>query len=152
MTALAASIAQCSFDDTGRGSVGVFANKHGAMLLMFALLLIPLLGMLGLAVDATRVYAVRSQVETCLRAAVSAGRLGHTAAERQAAVELYYQMNWDIGHFAANSYPLIFATNPFNGDIGVVAVVDVPLFLMPLLGKNIATIEQRAIIHAAQLH
>jgi Flp pilus assembly protein TadG len=61
----------------GRGLLGRFSrDRTGAVAMMFALCVIPLAAIVGLAVDFGRVYAVKSQTQSALdAAALAAGRV-----------------------------------------------------------------------------
>jgi len=90
---------------------------RGAVVVMFALLLLVLVGMVGLAIDSGRSYGVRAKLSTALdAAALAAGRalaIGATDADREAAAiaagQRYYAANYPSGYLGSTLGPVSLA-------------------------------------------
>lgn len=116
------------------------ADERGGFSLMFGLMLVPLLGFMGIAIDTARLYAVQSQLQQCLDSAVLAGGRSMYLADRDAIIQHYFDQNWSTGRYGAVPSSLTITPDLANGQITVEATADVPLLLMPLLGFNNQTV------------
>ncbi len=116
-------------------------DRSGMVLLVFALLLIPLVGIVGLAVDAARGYAVRSQLQQALdSAALAGGRVfGLTDAQRDAVIRAFFAENLRKSRYGAiinvlDPKKLDISADTAAGTLTVGANATMPVSLMKVLG------------------
>ncbi len=74
----------------------LYPNQSGAILILFGLLLVPLLGLLGYAVDWTRAQAMQRELQAAVDAAAFAGgksfHLGDDGLKK--VIQDYFAENW----------------------------------------------------------
>lgn len=112
---------------------GLFGDQRGAFAPIFGLLLIPLIGFMGLAIDTSRYYAVMQQLQQCIDSAVLAGGRSISSPDRDTIIQNYFDNNWKTGRYGAIPSALTINANVATGKITVSATADVPLLLMPVL-------------------
>ncbi len=124
---------------------GLLGDQRGAFAPLFGLLLIPLIGFMGLAIDTSRYYAVKQQLQQCLDSAVLAGGRSISSPDRDLIIKNYFDNNWKTGRYGAIPSALTIAGSAVTGKITVAATADVPLILMPiLLGYSAAVVDANA--------
>lgn len=118
-------------------------EQRGSVAVLFGFLLIPLIGVVGLAVDSARAYAVQAQLQQSLdAAALAGGRVFHLpAATRDATIQAFFDRNMQESRFSAFvTGPLTIVADTVNGTLDVSASADMPTVLMRVLGFNTLTI------------
>lgn len=119
----------------GRRRLG--ADKRGNVLLLSAISFIPLLGMLGGAVDMTRMYMVRTRLQQACDAAVLSGRaaMGNRSWDNpaRAVADRYFNANFNTGRYGTSKSKIDYQVGV---DLVVkgVASVSVPMALMQTFG------------------
>lgn len=114
----------------------LWSDQRGVTAVMVALLVIPLLGFIGLAVDTSRAYAVRSQLQNALDAAALAGGRLYALTGRDDAIRTYFTQNWSGQRYGATASPLVITDNTALGTLTVTASADVPMLFAKFLGFN----------------
>lgn len=84
-------------------------DRRGAVAIIFALTLIPVLGFIGGAIDYARAYAAKTKLQTALDAAILAAgaTLAMTEEERIAYAKQVFEANYPPGKTAAPATPVI---------------------------------------------
>jgi len=118
------------------------SNQSGATALMFALLLIPLLGMVGLAIDTARAYSVKLRLQEAIDSAALAGAKNVTlpATERDAMIQGYFRANWRDGLMGTGTPVLTPTPDPDNRRVTIRAEVEMPTIFMRLFGTPSVTV------------
>lgn len=109
-------------------------NQRGAMALLFGLLLIPLIGFAGLAIDTSRGYAVKHRLQEAIDAAALAGAKNFDSADRDAIITSYFEQNWRAGFNVTDTPVLTITTDTAARTVSVTALVNMDTLLMPVLG------------------
>lgn len=121
---------------------GLFGDQRGAFAPLFGLLLIPLIGFMGLAIDTSRYYAVKQQLQQSIDSAVLAGGRSISSPDRNLIIQRYFDNNWKTGRYGAIPSVLTIVASAATGKITLSATADVPLLLMPiLLGYDAAVVD-----------
>ncbi len=111
-------------------------HQRGNVAIMTALLMVPLIGVLGLSVDTARAYGVKSQLQHALDAASLAGGRLYAISTRDDEIQAYFNANWKGDRFSAAVSPLSIVQNDATGSLTVSATAEAPTVFMKLLGKD----------------
>ena len=84
-----------------RGLVAIARDRRGGIAIFLATAIVPLVGFLGLAVDTTRGYLVKSRLSQALDAAGLAGGRVIFSANRDADIQMYFAANFPPGYMGA---------------------------------------------------
>ncbi len=114
--------------------LGLLKNRSGNVAMMFGLMLVPLLGVIGLAVDTSRAYAVKYQLTNALDAAALAGGRNYSSANRDQIIRDFFEANWKAGFHDSTVSPLSIVDNPAVGSVTVSAQATMPTIFVQLLG------------------
>lgn len=115
-------------------------GQRGTFAMIFALLLIPVIGFIGIAVDTARLYAVKQSLQHCLDSAVLAGGRTMYLSDRDQIIQRYFDQNWRGGLHGAQVGALVITPDIANGTITVAATATVDLLLLPVLGFSNQTV------------
>jgi len=85
----------------------LIGNEEGNTAMIFGLLLIPILGFVGLAVDTSRAYNVKIQLQNALDAAALAGGRYYGFPDRDTKIQNYFDANWRGDVYGAVVDPLV---------------------------------------------
>lgn len=111
-------------------------DERGTMALLFGLLMVPLIGFMGLAIDTSRAYAVRSQLQSSLDAAALAGGHMFALTGRDDAMRAYFTQNLSTTRYGATVSPLTITENAAAGTLTVTATANMPMIFVKFLGIN----------------
>ncbi|WP_175429924.1 pilus assembly protein TadG-related protein [Azospirillum argentinense] len=101
---LLASLGATSLGAISLGTVR--RDRRGATALMFAAAAVPLLGMVGLAVDYGRAFLVQSRLQTAIDAgALAAGKMLNSTADAQSDIAMFVAANLPPGFLGRPSAP-----------------------------------------------
>lgn len=109
-------------------------EQRGATAIFVAASIIPLVGFMGLAVDTTRGYLVKSRLGTAVDAAALAGGRVFTSANRDVDIQMYFDANFPDGYMSAVKEPLQILPDTVNKKLVVSAEVTIPTTFMRLVG------------------
>jgi len=130
-----------NFFDCMRSKVQRFAREQGggvAILIAFAI--IPLIGFVGVATDATRAYMVKSRLSSAIDVAGLAGGQNFFDPERNSDIQMFFDVNFPAGYMGASvSGPDIIADED-NETLTLSANAVVPMVFMQLFGFNTVTV------------
>lgn len=80
----------------------LFRAKDGVILIKTALLIVPLIGMLGIGVDVSRVYLYRSHLSGALDAAILAGGKAFHSSTRDAEINAFFDLNFNQNYMGGS--------------------------------------------------
>ena len=125
--------------------------KRGAVAVVFAFSLVPMIAFGGLAVDASRSYLARSALQNALDAAalVGAKNLKMEKTERNALIEEYFKHNWRPGFLGSDAHPVltieeIDGGEDFDSSIRLSASVTIPTTLIRVLDIDTVSVSTRS--------
>lgn len=114
-------------------------DRAGGVAIIMGLLLIPLVGAVGLAVDSARAYSVKMRLQEAIDAAALVGGRNYTDSDRDQQIESYFLANWKA-NFQSTGVPptlangrLIITTNEENREVKVSAKVTMPTMIIQVL-------------------
>lgn len=124
-------------------------DDRGAVAVMTALALVPLLGMVGLGVDAGRAYLVQSKLSQALDAAGLAGGRVMFDSTRDADAQAFFNANFPSNYLGAQASPLTIAADAAGENLTVSASATLATGLMQLVGQKLVTVRSESVIHRA---
>lgn len=128
-------MAASPFPDNPRG---LGCNQQGAIAIMLGLLILPLIGITGLAIDTLRLQSARQNLQTATDAALSAAmRTPNNPQEAKRKAQQFFDealRNNKLGIYKLTSYT--FTLLETAGTYKIEAQLDVPLTLMGIFSSN----------------
>lgn len=126
--------------------VRLFAgSERGGTALFFAVMVVPLITFIGLAVDTTRGYLVKARMNQALDAAVLAGGRVFASPTRDDDIRMYFKANFPDGYMNAVTTPLVITPDDVEKTLTVTATATVPTTFMRLVdidSVDVATTSQ----------
>jgi Flp pilus assembly protein TadG len=136
-------VRQCRAD-ASRLASDLARCERGAMAVFLAIAIIPLVAFVGLAVDTTRGYLVKSRLSSAVDAAALAGGRVYTSANRDADIQMYFTANFPNGFMSATTQPLQITPNDTDKKLTVAAQASIPTTFMRLVGIDTIPISSSA--------
>ncbi len=124
-------------------------DRGGAVAVMVALSLVPLLGLVGLGVDAGRAYLVEAKLSQALDAAGLAGGRVMFEPSRDDQIRQYFAANFPDGYMGARVTPLVISSGANDETLTVSASAQLDTGLMQLLGRRTMTVGTETQVHRA---
>lgn len=122
------------------GLRALLTDRRGVTAVMFALLMIPLLGIVGVAVDASRGYLVKTRLSKSLdAAALAAGRVA-LDGDAEAVAQRYFEANFGPG---GETVDIGFQLDPSRQFVTLTAQFQERTTFMRLLGQNVMNVNAR---------
>ena len=79
------------------------AAKSGTVAVLFAFLVVPLVGLMGLSVDSIRMYRTHADLRAALEIAMTAGLRARTPEQANTLMRSFFEANWTAaGHEVVN--------------------------------------------------
>lgn len=97
---------------------------------------IALVGGVGIAIDTSIAYNVRSQLAAAVDAAALAGARAFASPNRDADIQNFFDANFQEGYMGSVLQPLEIATNAEARTVTVTARATIPTFFMSVLGTD----------------
>jgi Flp pilus assembly protein TadG len=118
------------------------ADEGGAVAVLVAAAIIPLIGALGLATDTARGYMVKARLSQALDAAALAGGkvMLSPDATRDADIEMYFNANFPPGYMGADVSDLEITENVVGDVLEVTATATINTTFMQVLGFDTLTV------------
>lgn len=138
-----ASMAQAT-SSPGRRSGALRRDERGIVAATIALLAVPLVLAMGVAVDGARVYLVRSRLAQAVDAATLAGAQSTEEAAILAEAQRLFDANFTTGYLGSTVSPLTIQHEPVAGTVSIVARAQVPTMVMQLASLDTVEVEARA--------
>ena len=108
-------------------------QERGASAVFVALAIVPLVAFVGLAVDTTRGYLVKSRLNQALDAAALAGGRVYANTTRDDDIRMYFKANFPDGFLGATTTPVEITPDDVNKTLTVSASATIPTTFMHLL-------------------
>ncbi|HYD66415.1 pilus assembly protein TadG-related protein [Azospirillum sp.] len=122
-------------------------DQSGAVVVLMAVAMVPLLALTGVAVDSARAYFVQSRLSRALDAAGLAGGQDYDdAAKRDAAIRKYFDVNFPPGFLGARVTGLTWTMNDEAREITLTAGAALDTTIMRLVGKDRVDVAARSVI------
>lgn len=126
-----------------RGLVPVLCDRRGATAMMFAFMIVPIFASVGLAVDSSLGYLLKSRMSKSLdAAALAAGRLALNANARTIA-ENYFSANFEASGGSVNLIAFDFELSEDRRFLTLSAVGETPTVFMRIFGRHTMTVSAR---------
>jgi len=126
------------------------SNQQGSVMVLFALMLIPLVVMIGAAVDLTRLLTIRDQLQQAVEAAALAGvRNQQTESRREEAIRAYFAANWEANQHKARLGRFFVMADPPTGRLYIDVTAYVPLYFMRLVGHREQEVHAQILVKPA---
>lgn len=109
-------------------------DRRGATAIFIAVAIVPLVAFVGLAIDTTRGYLVKSRLGTAIDAAALAGGRVFTSANRDADIQMYFAANFPPGYMSATTESLVITPDVPNKKLTVSVEATIPTTFMRLVG------------------
>lgn len=111
-------------------------GEDGVSTVLIALLTLPLVGVIGLSVDAANLYMVHSRLSYAADAAALAGGRAYFNSTRDADVQAYLSANFPPGYYGATVATPTITENAKRTDLTVDVTATVPTLFMKIFGVN----------------
>jgi len=109
------------------------ADRRGGIIIMLGVMIIPLMAMVGLALDSSRAYLVKARLSQAIDAAALAGGRSFKMDYRADDVQRYFAANFPAGFMDADLAPLSINFDDQEGTVTVVASAKVPTSFMRIV-------------------
>jgi Flp pilus assembly protein TadG len=122
-----------------RGLRHLCGDQRGNVLILWAVFLIPLIGVVGSAIDIGRGYVTRNQMQTACDAAALAGRRAMSSASVDSAVQAealkFFNFNFAQGLFGSATFtPSVTSASNSKQTVVISAATTVPTTFMRMFG------------------
>ncbi len=115
-----------------------FHDERGSFAILFGILMIPLIGVVGLAIDSARAFTIRGQIQQALdSAALAGGRVFYsTQVDRNTVIRSYFDNNVKNFRYQTNitSADVQIDSNTSTGMLTLHMTAKMPTLLMGVLG------------------
>ena len=119
----------------------LWGDRRGAIAVLFALLLMPLLGFAGLAVDGVLLYSVHGKLQDALDAAALAGARRLRDPGRDDIISEFFRANYPAGYLRSTELDLsIDDGNALDGQLVLSATATVPTTFSRIFGFDEVTV------------
>ncbi|MGJ0620409.1 MAG: pilus assembly protein TadG-related protein [Methylocystis sp.] len=115
-------------------------DEEGAVAVLVAAAIIPLIGALGLATDTARGYMVKARLSQALDAAALAGGKNIFGADRDADIRMFFDANFPPGTLGADVSVLDITVNEDKTVLGISATATINTTFMRVLGQDELTV------------
>lgn len=128
----------------GRRSGALRWDERGIVAATIALLAVPLVLAMGVAIDGARVFLVRSRLAQAVDAATLAGAQGTEPTTILPEAQRLFDANFTPGYLGSSVSPLTVEHDPTAGTVLIVARARVPTMVMQLARFDTVEVEARA--------
>ncbi len=111
-----------------------FVGNRGAVAVIVAALIIPLVGVTGLAVDTARGYLLKARLSQALDAAALAGGRVYFQPQRDADIQMYFDANFPAGYMDAELEPLQISADVDEGTLSLSISAELQTTFMRVVG------------------
>ena len=120
------------------------ADTRGNLMVMLGFAAVGLVGCVGIAVDTSVAYNVRSKMAAAVDAAALAGARAWASPNRDADIQNFFSANFQAGYMGSTVEPVAIVVNPQDRTVTVTARATIPTFFMGVLGTDSIDIEASA--------
>src|SRR3546814_2320842 len=130
-----------TFASVGRAALSrvlarLLRDTGGNVALFFGFCVIGLVGGVGIAIDTSVAYNVKSRLSAAVDAAALAGARAFASPTRDADIEKFFEANFPAGYMGSVLEPLGIASDPEARTVTVTANATIPTFFMRVLGTD----------------
>lgn len=122
------------------------ADRSGAAAILFALLLVPMLGALGLAIDASLAFMVESRLSKSLDAAALAGARIALSDDAEEVAFSYFNANFANIGATVSLDDIAYAYDADAREVTMTARATMPTYFARVLGKDSFTVNARTVV------
>ena len=115
-------------------------NQNGGVAIFLAFAIIPLIGFVGIATDATRSYMVKSRLSSAIDAAGLAGGQSFFKPTRDADINMFFDANFPANYMGATVNGPDIKADEENETLTLNASATVPMVFMQLFGYQSVTV------------
>jgi Flp pilus assembly protein TadG len=119
-------------------------DRRGNVAMMFGLVLVPLIGMVGAAIDYTRAAAVQASLQAALDAtalAISKSATAMTSAQVQSAAQTFFSGVFSVSGITTPTVTAVYTpASTSNATVKVSATLAVPMSFMAVVGINTTSV------------
>ena len=126
---------------------GASASQRGAVSVVLAMSVIPLVALVGIAIDAGRGYMVKSQLGQAVDAAALAGGRAMYQTFQASDIQKYFDANFPPEFMDAEVDPLQVNVSEAGNTVEVVATAHVPTSFLQVVAVSDVTVSARALVH-----
>jgi Flp pilus assembly protein TadG len=123
--------------------------REGAVAVFVAGAIVPLVAAVGISVDASRGYLLRSRMGQALDAAALAGGRQMFSPNRDGDVRMFFAANFPAGFMGATVTGPTIAVDANSENITLTASASMPTSFMRVLGYDAITVSSRTVVHRA---
>jgi len=105
-------------------------DDRGNIIVIFSLMAIPLIGIVGLAVDSARAYSVKQRLQESIDAAALVAGRNFNDPHRDQMIKDYFYANWRDGYMGTAKPTLVFNSVEASREVNVTASVTMPTLFM----------------------
>lgn len=120
------------------------ADTRGNLMVMLGFAAVGLVGCVGIAVDTSVAYNVRSKMSAAVDAAALAGARAWASPNRNADIQNFFSANFKAGYMGSVVEPVDIDVNNQDRTVTVTARAEIPTFFMSVLGTDSIEIEASA--------
>jgi Flp pilus assembly protein TadG len=120
------------------------ADTRGNLMVMLGFAAVGLVGCVGIAVDTSVAYNVRSKMAAAVDAAALAGARAWASPTRDADIQNFFSANFQAGYMGSVVEPVDIVVNNQDRTVTVTANATIPTFFMSVLGTDSIEIEASA--------
>ena len=125
-------------------------DQRGAVAVLIAVLLVPLVAFVGISVDTARAYFLKARLNQALDSAALAGGRVFFEADRDQDVEDFFAANFPDGFLGATLSPLSISADAVEGSIEVSASAVMDTTFLNLIGQPTITVSARTVVQRAE--
>lgn len=122
------------------GFTRIWRHNGANVAMMFALMLLPLIGMVGMAVDSARGYSVKMRLQEAIDSAALVGARNLNDPHRDQMIQDYFAANWRASFMDTNTPTLTISQDMANQSITLQAVTTMPTVFMWAFGTPSVTV------------
>lgn len=126
-------------------------SRDGGVLILLGVMIIPLIAMVGLALDSSRAYLAKARLSNAVDAAALAGGRAFGKDYQDSDVEKYFAANFPESFMGATVAPLVITPDYSNESIAVEASATIDTSFMRLLGFDDLTVTARSVVRGAKI-
>lgn len=120
------------------------SDTRGNLTVILGFSAIALVGCVGIAVDTSVAYNVRSKMAAAVDAAALAGARAWASPNRDADIQNFFSANFQAGYMGSVVEPVDIVVSPQDRTVTVTARATIPTFFMSVLGTDSTDIEASA--------
>jgi len=134
---------------TGRLLARLSADHRGVTAVMLAILLIPLIGFVGIAIDTARAHMLQARMAQALDAAGLAGGRVYFDPRRDGDIQGFFRANLPPGFLGANIPAVTIVENVAAGTLTLSVTASLPSTFMGVLGIRQVSVAARSVVRRA---